>query len=61
MITTNVSPSCSIEEWKKEIGKILNEQPVTFDLYTRTSKIELKNTIRSNGITPETLVYLKKC
>ena len=57
---TTVSPSCSIEEWKKVIGKMLHLKPGSFELLMRNSKVELKNTLRSNGITPETIIYLKK-
>ena len=57
---TTVSPSCSIEEWKKVIGKKLHLDPGLFELFMRTSKVELKNTLQSNGITPETIIYLKK-
>ena len=54
---TTVSPSCSIEEWKKVIGKMLHLKPGSFELLMRNSKVELKNTLRSNGITPETIIY----
>ena len=58
VIMTQLSPSCSIEEWKKAIGKRLNIDPTSFTLVSRMKRIEEQHTIRHYGITPEIMIYI---
>ena len=55
---TQLSPSCSIEEWKKVIGKRLNIDPKSFTLVSRMKRIEEQHTIRHYGINPEIMIYI---
>lgn len=61
MVTTRLSQSCSIPEWRKAIAARVGMEEDSFQLQTRNCAIEIKNTIRSYGVSPETVVYLTKC
>lgn len=59
MILTTLSPSCSIDDWKGQISSLLNTDPKTFSLMMKGNVRVEENTIRSYGINPETMVYVK--
>lgn len=61
MVTTRLSQSCSIPEWRRAIAACVGIAEDSFQLQTRSCVIEMKNTIRSYGVSPETVVYLTKC
>lgn len=59
MILTTLSPSCSIDDWKEQISSFLDTDPKSISLMIRGNVHIENNTIRSYGINPETMVYVK--
>ena len=59
MIMTSMSPSCSIDDWKAQIASLLGIHPNSFSLMMKGNVSVEHNTIRSYGINPETMVYMK--
>lgn len=60
VIVTRLSQSCSIIEWRNVIAARIGANSDSFELRTRTCAISAKNTIRSYGVSPESIVYVMK-